>query len=342
MTPSETLSPSQTSVERPAPARWRGARWLAPVVVVAGCLFWAYWPALREMVQRWSHDPQYSHGYLVPLFAVYLLWSRRDRLAAVTFRTSWWGVLVLVGGAALYLAGAYVFFGWLSAMSLLAALAGLALLFGGAPALRWAWPAIAFLVFMVPLPYRLQTALGLPLQRMATVASTYALQTFGLPALAEGNIIILNEGKMGVEEACSGLSMLFIFFALSVAVAIVSRRPVWEKLLLVASAVPIAIVANVSRITLTGVLQETVGPRIAHAVFHEWGGWLMMPLALGLLWMELKLLSALLVEPAVKRPLLPGLPGESVRPAPGDSRQKRRHRKRGTGAVNPARYSGKS
>jgi exosortase len=141
-------------------------------------------------------------------------------------------------------------------------------------------------------------ALTDPLQRIATLASTFALQTIGLPALADGNVILLNDVELGIVEACSGLRMLVIFFALSTAVVLVIKRRPWEKALLVASAVPIALVANVTRITVTGVLHETAGREIADAVFHDLAGWLMMPLALGLLWVELKLLSRLLLDTA--------------------------------------------
>jgi exosortase len=164
--------------------------------------------------------------------------------------------------------------------------------------LRWSWPAIAFLAFMVPLPYRLEVALAHPLQRVATKASNYSLQTLGLPAVAEGNVIFMNESQIGVVEACSGLSMLMIFFALSTALTFVVDRPWWQKLLLVLSAIPIALIANITRITVTGVMHETVGHELANLVFHDLAGWLMMPFALILMWIELQIFARLFVEVA--------------------------------------------
>jgi exosortase len=273
-----------------------------PVVVLAGLLgiglLWAYWPTLREMVERWSTDPRYAHGYLVPAFALALLWLRRDRLEAFAPRPSWGGLALIGAAFALRLAGAYYYVGWFEAASLLPALAGLCVLVWGWQSLRWSWPAIAFLVFMLPLPFRLEGALAYPLQRIATKASTYGLQTLGFPALAEGNVIHLDDVAIGVVEACSGLSMLFTFFAMATGVVLVIRRPWLDKLLIVASAIPIALIVNVMRITVTGVLHETVGSRVANLVFHDLAGWLMMPMALGLLWLELELLARLLVEPA--------------------------------------------
>src|SRR5205814_795409 len=133
-----------------------------------------------EMADRWSHDPQYSHGYLVPAFSLYLLWRQRRQLRALPGRASWWGAALVALGTGVRLAGTYVFLPWLDAVSLLPSLAGLCLLAGGWPALRCCWPAVAFLAFMLPLPYRFQTALAQPLQRVATLASVYLLETLGL------------------------------------------------------------------------------------------------------------------------------------------------------------------
>jgi exosortase len=275
----------------------------AKEIVVASALLaallWVHWPAVAEMAYRWGHDARYSHGYLVPLFALFLLWSRRDRLRGAQLGPSWWGLACLAGGLALHFAGTYLYFEWLAGVALLPCLAGACLLLGGWPALRWAWPAVAFLVFMVPLPFRLETALAHPLQRVATLVSTYALQTLGFAAFAEGNVIRMGALQLGVVEACSGLSMLLIFFAVSTAVAVFVPR--WlDKAVLVASAVPIALAANITRITVTGVLHKTVGSRLADLVFHDLAGWLMMVLALGLLWLEFRILSWVLVPEAAR------------------------------------------
>jgi len=295
------MTPAPDATERPI--RFGGYVFLAGLLGVG--LLWVYWPTLLEMVKRWSTDPRYAHGYLVPIFALALLWLRRDRLAALTPRPSWGGLaligggLALIGGGlALRLAGAYFYYGWFEAVSLLPTLAGLCVLVLGWRSLSWSWPAIAFLVFMLPLPYRIEGALAYPLQRVATKVSTYALQTLGFPALAEGNVIHLNDVEIGVVEACSGLSMLFTCFAMATGVVLLIHRPWLDKVVIVASAVPIALAVNMMRITVTGVLHETVGHRLANLVFHDLAGWLMMPMALGLLWFELALLALLLVGPS--------------------------------------------
>jgi exosortase len=276
------------------------------LVAGAGAVLWAYWTTLGEMAQRWAHDPQYSHGYLVPAFAALLLWLRRGQLAGPGRAASWWGPGVLLLGIAGRLVGTYFSLDWLESVALLPCLAGVCLAAGGRAAWRWAWPAVLFLFFMVPLPHRVAVAAAEPLQRLATIASSYALQTLGLPAVPEGNVILINDSSIGIVEACSGLRMLVVFFALSTAVALVSRRSLWERLFIVGSAVPIALFSNLVRITATGVLHEIAGRKFADDFFHDLGGWLMMPLALALLWVELKVLARLLPEPASAAPIRVG------------------------------------
>jgi exosortase len=262
---------------------------------------WAYWTTLAETARQWASDPQYSHGYLVPAFAAFLLWARRDRFVPAAMRPSWWGAAFLLGGLVMRLGGTFFHFEWFDPLSLLPSLAGVCLLLGGWAALRWCGPAILFLFFMIPLPYTVSVLLARPMQNVATVASTFMLQTLGWPALSEGNVILINDVELNIVEACSGLRMLVIFFALSTAVVLVIKRPVWEKMIIVASSLPIALVANVLRITLTGVLYDVVEGQWAHEVFHDLAGWLMMPLALGLLVAELRVLSKLFIEPPGRR-----------------------------------------
>jgi exosortase len=259
-------------------------------------LFWVFWPTLAIMADRWSGDPRYSHGYLVPLFSLYLLWWRRASLDIAACKPDWLGLGLLLAGLAMRFSGTYFYFEWLRAGAILPCVAGLVMLVGGRPALRWSWPAILFLIFMVPLPFRVEVALAHPLQRIATQASAFALQTLGFVAIPSGNTIRMGPVRLGVVEACSGLSMLVIFFALSTAVAILIRRPLYERIAVFLSAAPIALFANIARITVTGVLHKTVGPEIADRVFHDLAGWLMMPLALGMMWLELRVFRWIVVQ----------------------------------------------
>jgi exosortase len=268
---------------------------LASVGLFLAVVLWAYWSALGDVTERWATDPQYSHGFLVPVFSAYLLWTRRDRITASEVRPRWWGLLVVAIGGGVRMAGHFFYQPWLDEFSLLVVLAGLIAVAGGRQLLAWAAPAVLFLAFMIPLPYSAQTLLGGRLQAVATAASTYALQTLGVPAVSEGNVILLTDTRLGVVEACSGLTMLVTFFALSVGVAFLARRSWPEKVLLVATAAPIAVVANVVRITVTGLLFEANRGDLARAVFHDLAGWLMMPIGLTLLLAELYVMSRAVV-----------------------------------------------
>jgi exosortase len=269
---------------------------LAFPLLLGCCLLWGSWPVLAAMVNRWSTDPRYAHGYLVPAFAVALLWMRRARVQGVNPRPTAWGLAAIGLGAGFQLVGGYYRLGWIEGLALLPYFSGICLLIGGLRYMAWAWPSIGFLAFMVPLPWRAETFLGPPLQSLATAASTYTLQTLGLMAFAEGNVIQLNEARIGIVEASSGLSMLITFIALSTALALVVTRPLVDKIVLVASSIPVALAANVARIVMTGALHEIVGGHAASTFYHDLAGWIMIPLALVLYWIEITLLSRILIE----------------------------------------------
>jgi exosortase len=304
----ETLPLRTESPPRPSAEADRRALLTAAAVTIGSltvAILWSYWPTLATMVDRWWSDPQYSHGFLVPVFAAVVLWSRRTLWDQAAWRPSWWGLPVLAAALTLRLIAARSDIDALDAISLLPALAGVVLLAGGTSLLRWSWPAIAFLGFMLPLPFTIEAALAQPLRRLATVVSTYALQTVGCPAFAEGNVIEIEDNRLGVAEACSGLGMLLTFFALSTAFALVVRRPLADRLVLIASAVPVAVAANVARITATGLAYYAWGQHsaAAHAILHDLAGWLMMPLALAMLWLEIRVMDRLLVAQTASQPL---------------------------------------
>ena len=268
---------------------------MAVMLVFGVALLWCFWPSLVELSEIWEGDPQYSHGFLVPVFAVVMLWMRREHCDLAAFKPAWSGVMILLAGCALRIAGGYYYYFWLERIALLPVLIGITATLGGWAALRWSWSALAFLFFMLPLPSGLSQAMGQPLQRIGTLASSYLLEIFGFPALTEGNVILLREVDLGIVEACSGLRMLITFFAASAAVAILVKESLWIRIPLFLSAVPIAVVVNIIRITSTAILHDTVGSKIANLVFHDLAGWLMIPMALGFLWLTYIILRRLIV-----------------------------------------------
>lgn len=292
-------------------------------VLGAAALVWAYWQTLEVLATRWDSEPLYSHCFLVPVFCGAIVWLRRDRLSEVTLAPNWLGVPLLLLGVGMRLAATRYYLEWFDGLSLIPCVAGLVLLSGGLPLLKVVYPAVLFLGFMVPLPFRLETTLAGPLQSVATLASTFGLQVCGYPAISEGNVILIHDYTIGVAEACSGLRMLVVFFAVSTAAAICIRKPLWEKTLVVLSALPIAILCNVIRIVATGVVFEAAGKEMAKLVFHDLAGWLMMLLAVALLRLELWVLSGLLIDPR-DREVVPVLPEATHIPSHGKTTRQRR------------------
>jgi exosortase len=270
---------------------------LAVVAVVS------FWGAITELVGRWWNDPDYLHGFLVPVFAGYLLWRRREMLAGLSPRGSWWGLALLAVAGVMRCASAYYYYELLDPAAIIPCLAGLALFIGGWKGLQWAGPSIAFLVFMIPLPGFVATLMGYPLQRTATIASTYVIQTIGVPAVAEGNVIQLGDSQIGVAEACNGLRNMMLFLAVGTAVALTVKRSPLEKAIIILSSAPIAVIANIIRITATAVLHSLAQHQLADTTYHDLAGWFMMPLAVLLLWGELAILRRIFVPAPASRPL---------------------------------------
>lgn len=256
---------------------------------------WAYWPIFNALHAKWASDPQYSHGYLVPVLAFGILAIRRDRMKSHGNGLSSAGIRYLAIGALMQMLGGYLYFDWLSAISLIATCLGLFGTYGGRPGLAWGWPSCLYLGYMVPLPYFIETGLSRPLRGIATQWSTWVLQTIGSPAISEGNIILVERGRVAVAEACSGLSMFLAFFAIATALLIVVRKPFLETFIMIASVPVIAVISNVIRIVVTGIAIDLRGGEFTQTWVHDQIGWLMMPIAVSLLFFELWIVGKVLI-----------------------------------------------
>lgn len=281
--------------------------WFAIAAAVIGSLVvvYSYWPILTVTAGRWGADEEYSHGFIVPLFSVYLLWTGRRGFAPSSWRPTYWGGLLIATGGVVKLTSAYLYLEPIEMVSFVITLMGVAAACGGVKALAWCGPAIGYLIFMVPLPYSAEVALQEPLKDIGTKAATFFMQLTGLPAINEpGNVILIGDEAIHVANACSGLRMTVTFFAIAAAIAIISDRPPWQRAAVMLAALPIALTSNIVRISVTGYLYGIGRGDWADAIFHDLAGWLMMPLALGqcyfLLWF---LDGAFIVEDEVRGPL---------------------------------------
>ena len=255
---------------------------LAVVLASMGVLYASVIPPL---VQDWYLDENYSHGFLVPLISGYLLWSRREdlRRAARLSQPSWMGFVLCVLSLALYVlgrAGAELF---LQRSSLVLLLMGTVLWLWGWGVFRKALFPLAFLFFMVPLPYIVYDSIAFPLKLLAAKVATEALFYLGVPVYREGNIIHLASQTLEVADACSGIRSLMSLLALGVIYAYFVESAWWKRLIIVLSTVPIAIAANAARVAGTGVLTHYVSPEAAEGFFHTFSGWLVFVAAFALL-----------------------------------------------------------
>jgi exosortase A len=238
-----------------------------------------YWPTVRDLVAQWWDDPNYSHGFVVPLFSGFLIWQRRGDLLGLTPEGSWTGLPVLVGGVGLLLLGDVGAENFLMRSSLILILAGLVLFHLGRRAFRILAFPLAFLFFMVPLPAIVFYAVAFPLQQLAAQNAASTLDFLGVPVLLDGNVIRLSQVTLGVAEACSGIRSLISLLALAVAWAHLTVAGVAGMLALVASVVPITIVANAGRVVVTGLIGQQFGIEYAQGFFHTFSGWIIFLVA---------------------------------------------------------------
>ena len=265
----------------------------------------AYAPNLLELGRAWSEDENYQHGFLVIPIALFILWNRLVDIPWTEPRgigaTPWWGWGLLAAILAVRAVAYEWSYQWVETATILPAIACLAWAFGGWPLLYRAWPAILFLVFMLPLPVSVNGLIALPLQRLAATGSYILLQLSGFWVIQQGNVLLLRTPfgmrPLDVALACSGLKMLMTLAATVTATIMLIPMPRWKRLTLLATAVPIALISNMIRIVTTGwcyyYIEGQTDLRLLSGLHwaHDISGWLMMPLALILVGLELKLLS---------------------------------------------------
>jgi exosortase len=267
---------------------------------------------VHHFYYAWSTDENYSHGFLVPFLSLYFA-NRVARDGPVRIRAG-----VVVGSLLLLMAllGRLVSIPlpipFVGDVSFVVGLAGLFTLVAGSEALKRYWFAFFFLVFMVPLPIALYSRIASPLQILASRVASALMNLAGVPVLCEGNRMTLPGGlQLFVAEACSGMRQLTGFLALTTAVAYLASRPGWYRSLVVISALPIALSANIARIILTGSIMHFINPRFALGTYHTLEGLLMMGVGLLLLQIVCGVLDQL------DRPGPPRYdPGPHVQPQP--------------------------
>lgn len=292
---------------RTSDGRWRMVGLAAAAVILTAL----YWENLKHFTFVWSNDDNYSHGWLVgPLslfFANQAAQSRkRSELPGDSASGLAWGFGLIAIGLLCRLVTVFLPVGLVADGSLIICMAGAVALVFGLPTLRKYGFAIGFLFFMIPLPVALYTMLANPLQLIVSRVASVVMNAVGIPVLCEGNMMTLpGDIKMFVAEACSGMRQLTGFLALTAAVAYLSGKPVWYRVILIASAIPVAMVANIARVIVTGLVMYYIDPNYAKGAWHTVEGMGLMLAGLALLQLEMSMMNTLMdlfAEEAVAKP----------------------------------------
>lgn len=258
------------------------------VFILWGILFLPVYPGLWD---TWMNSSNNSHGILVPFISAYLIWTKKDKLAAVSVSSSKWGLIILASSIFFYILALGGHVTVIQRIMLVSSLAGLVLFnFGSSIFKILAFPLL-YLFFMVPVPISIYSLTAMPLQLFATDIARFIIQTLNIPVLQEGNMLYFAQTQLEVAEACSGLRSMTAFVMLGVLFAYLMDKGPWRQIILVLSAIPLAIFANVIRVTGTGILAHFYGKEAARGFLHEFSGMAVFVFGFILLFLEYKFLS---------------------------------------------------
>ena len=286
-----------------APPLFQSRQCLHPptcLFLVVASLLGLYFPVLRLLAHDWSTDANYSHGFLIPLISGYMIYTLLRELRQIPLKPANWGALLLIAGLGqLYIAKAGSEF-FLQRTSIIPVLLGITLFLFGKEIARKLLVPISYLIFMVPLPAILWNSIAFPMQLFSSAVTEVVIQYIGIPVFREGNVLHLSQTTLEVVDACSGLRSLTTMFALSAALTWFCRFAPWKKGVLLLSAAPIAIFANIIRLTCTAGLASVYGAQAAQGFLHEFSGIFTFMIGLILLVTTSRLLQAEFMGPTHK------------------------------------------
>ena len=259
----------------------RGFGWQGALLVAA--LIGLYYPVLWRLVRQWYQDGDYSHGFLVPLLSAYLIWQRRDKLAEIARRPSNLGLLVVLFSLSLLFLGSLGAELFLTRISIVVTICGLVVYFSGWRMLNAMTFPLAFLLFAIPIPTLIYNEIVFPLQFIASKFATGVLETLNLfPIMREGNVLIMPGMRLEVVEACSGIRSLMSLLALAAGYGYLAEKSVPVRWFLVLAMVPLAIISNGTRVMITALMTNYIGPQAAEGFMHEFSGWVIFVVATAL------------------------------------------------------------
>src|SRR4030042_507729 len=276
------------------------------MMIIGGLFVYLFYNEIEAIVGKWLTDSSWSHGFLIPLFSLYFIDQAKDKILNLQIKPNYLGLFFLICGIVFYPLNIVHFqYGYFRPLALIATLGAIVLFLGGWGLGRYTWLPIVFLVFAVPLPTRYYFSLTMPMQKLAaSVAGALLSLVKGMETTVSGVVIdVVYRGQkldppLNVAEACSGMRLLMAFLALGVAMAYLHYRPIWQRIVLLVSTIPIAIFCNIVRVTVTGFIYILIHPRYAQGIYHDLLGMVMLPLAFGLYGLLAWFMSRLFVEEA--------------------------------------------
>jgi exosortase len=271
--------------------------WWGPAVLVV-LLAAVYFRIAGKLVFDWYDIPDYSHGFLVPLFSIYIMWENRERIRNTPVSQSWSGLPLVILGLGVVILGVFGADLFLSRISFLILAAGLIWTFMGRTMLGVLRFPLLILLLAIPFPEIVFNKITFPLQLLASDVASAILPLFHVPVLHEGNVIELPVMKLEVAEACSGIRSLMSLFTLAIFYGYFLENTVWRRVVLALASVPIAVAANAARIVGTGLCVQYWDPDKAMGFFHEFSGWVMFVISLSCLYLVHRIMR--LVAPPQK------------------------------------------
>jgi exosortase len=275
----EHTLPHASESSSPARIDW------APFAIIAVLLCILYYRVAIKLVYDWYTIPDYSHGFLVPFFAAFLIWDKRKVLSAIPIRQTWSGILLVVFSIAVLILGVYGVELFTARMSFVFLLTGLIWTFFGWAMVKALKFPLFVLILAIPFPAIVFNHITFPLQLMASSIASDILPHLGVPTLHEGNVIELPVMKLEVAEACSGIRSLMSLFTLAVFYGYFLEKTTKRRVILALASIPIAVAANVVRIVGTGLCVQYWDPDKALGFFHEFSGWVMFVVSLACLYL---------------------------------------------------------
>lgn len=241
--------------------------------VIAAFLMFVYYPILEPLLSRFdARDSYYSHGYLVPFVTAFLIWNKRESIAAIPLQGTLWGLPLIIGALLMHVVSYFLKINFPSYVSCLIAIFGIVLFLGGWRFTKALTFPLGFLFFMIPLPEMMIHSITFNMKLLATEISTFIVNFIGVEATFQGSRIFFQDGFLWVGDPCSGLRSLISFLALGTVLVQLVPGASWKKVILFLSVIPIALLSNVARIVILTIASYIYGSQVADGFLHDLTG----------------------------------------------------------------------